>query len=108
LPNAYMGLSSTKSMSSGGDLHPRQKKVNKIKSQDAKREKEVAGKNKYLLPTWYQVSEDDHVIPPDAERMFAQRMNATTLSINSSHVAPVSHPDEIAQFILNATKGSTG
>jgi adenylate cyclase len=48
LPNAYMGLSSTKSMSSGGDLHPRQKKVNKIKSQDAKREKEVAGKNKYL------------------------------------------------------------
>jgi len=59
------------------------------------------------LPTWYQVSEDDHVIPPDAERMFAQRMNATTLSINSSHVAPVSHPDEIAQFILNATKGST-
>jgi adenylate cyclase len=43
-----MGLSSTKSMSSGGDLHPRQKKVNKIKSQDAKREKEVAGKNKYL------------------------------------------------------------
>jgi hypothetical protein len=48
-----------------------------------------------------------HVIPPDAERMFAQRMNATTLSINSGHVAAVSHPDEIAQFILNATKGST-
>ena len=60
------------------------------------------------LPTWYQVSEDDHVIPPDAERMFAQRMNATTLSINSSHVAPVSQPDEIAHFIFNATKGSTG
>jgi pimeloyl-ACP methyl ester carboxylesterase len=60
------------------------------------------------LPTWYQVSEDDRVIPPDAQRMFAQRMNATTLSINSSHIAPVSHPDEIAQLILNATKGSTG
>jgi pimeloyl-ACP methyl ester carboxylesterase len=60
------------------------------------------------LPTWYQVSEEDHVIPPDAERQFAQRMNATTLSINSSHVAPVSHPDEIAQFILNAARGSTG
>jgi pimeloyl-ACP methyl ester carboxylesterase len=60
------------------------------------------------LLTWYQISEDDHVIPPDAERMFAQRMNATILSLNSSHVAPVSQPDEIAQFILNATKGSTG
>jgi pimeloyl-ACP methyl ester carboxylesterase len=60
------------------------------------------------LPTWYQVSEADQVIPPDAERMFAERINATTLSINSSHVAALSHPDEIAQFILNATKGSTG
>jgi pimeloyl-ACP methyl ester carboxylesterase len=54
------------------------------------------------------VSEGDHIIPPDAERMFAQRMNATTLSINSSHVAPVSHPDEIAQLILDAARGSTG
>jgi adenylate cyclase len=34
-------------MPSAGDLHPSQKKVNKIKSQDAKRE-EVVGKNKYL------------------------------------------------------------
>jgi pimeloyl-ACP methyl ester carboxylesterase len=59
------------------------------------------------LPTWYQVSEDDRIIPPDGERQFAQRMNATTLSINSSHASPVSHPDEIAQLILNATKGTT-
>jgi pimeloyl-ACP methyl ester carboxylesterase len=60
------------------------------------------------LPTWFVVSENDRIIPPDAERMFAQRMNATTISLNSSHASLVSHPDEIAQFILNATKGSTG
>jgi pimeloyl-ACP methyl ester carboxylesterase len=60
------------------------------------------------LPTWFQVSEGDHIIPPDAERMFAQRMNATTISLDSSHASLVSHPDEIAQFILNAIKGSTG
>ena len=60
------------------------------------------------LPTWFQVSESDHIIPPDLERMFAQRMNATTISLDSSHASLVSHPDEIAQFILNATKGSTG
>jgi pimeloyl-ACP methyl ester carboxylesterase len=60
------------------------------------------------LPTWFEVSEGDHIIPPDAQRMFAQRMNATTISLNSSHASPVSHPDEIAQLILNATKGSTG
>jgi pimeloyl-ACP methyl ester carboxylesterase len=59
------------------------------------------------LPTWYQVSESDHIIPPDAERQFAAQMNATTISLNSSHASPVSHPDEIAQLILNATKGST-
>jgi len=59
------------------------------------------------LPTWYQVSEDDRVIPPDVERTFAEQMNATTLSLNSSHASLVSHPDEIAEFILNATKGST-
>lgn len=59
------------------------------------------------LPTWYQVSESDHMIPPDAERQFANRINATTISINSSHASLVSHPNEIAQFILNATRGST-
>ena len=56
------------------------------------------------LPTWYQVSENDHMIPPDAERMFAKQMNATTVSVPSSHASPVSHPNEIAQLILNATK----
>ena len=60
------------------------------------------------LPTWYQVSEADQVVPPDAERMFAERINATTLSLNSSHAAALSHPDEIAQLIINATKGSMG
>jgi pimeloyl-ACP methyl ester carboxylesterase len=56
------------------------------------------------LPTWYQVSENDHVIPPAVEHMFAKQMNATTISLPSSHASPVSHPNEIAQLILNATK----
>jgi len=60
------------------------------------------------LPSWFQVSESDHIIPPDAQRQFAQRMNATTISLNSSHASPVSHPDEIAQLILDAARGSTG
>ncbi|MFL6486534.1 MAG: alpha/beta fold hydrolase [Nitrososphaera sp.] len=59
-------------------------------------------------PTWFEVSEGDHIIPPDAQRMFAQRMNATTISLNSSHASLVSHPDEIAQLILDAARGSTG
>jgi hypothetical protein len=35
-------------------------------------------------------------------------MNATTISVNASHASLVSHPDEIAQLILDAAGGSTG
>jgi hypothetical protein len=37
----------------------------------------------------------------------AKQMNATTISLPSSHASLVSHPNEIAQLILNATKGVT-
>ena len=57
------------------------------------------------LPTWYQISTNDHMIPPDVQRMFAQRMNATTISLPASHSSYVSHQNEIADFILNAAKG---
>src|ERR671923_2323483 len=57
------------------------------------------------LPTWYQISDADRMIPPDVQRMFAEQMNATTLSLNTSHASYVSHPNEIAELILNATKG---
>src|SRR5215831_12854311 len=56
-------------------------------------------------PTWYQVSDNDRTIPPDIERMFAKQINATTISLPASHVSYISHPNEVAEFILNATKG---
>ena len=59
------------------------------------------------LPTWFEVSEGDRIIPPDVQRNFAKRMNATTINLNSSHASLVTHPDEIAELILNATKGVT-
>jgi pimeloyl-ACP methyl ester carboxylesterase len=59
------------------------------------------------LPTWYQISENDRLVPPDIQRFYSERMNATTLSLNSSHASLLSHPDEIAELILNATKRST-
>jgi pimeloyl-ACP methyl ester carboxylesterase len=60
------------------------------------------------LKTWYQVSDSDHMIPPDTQRMFAQRMNATTISIDTSHASYVAHPDEIAQLILDAAGAGGG
>ena len=57
------------------------------------------------IPSWYQISENDHSIPPSLQHFFAKQINATTISIPSSHASLISHPHEIAQLILNATKG---
>ena len=54
------------------------------------------------LPTWFLVATADEAIPPEAERQFAARMGATTIELASSHVAMVSHPDEVAQLIKTA------
>jgi pimeloyl-ACP methyl ester carboxylesterase len=51
------------------------------------------------LPSWYLVATEDQTIPPDAQRQFASRMGATTIEIPSSHVAMVSHPDEVTELI---------
>jgi pimeloyl-ACP methyl ester carboxylesterase len=57
-------------------------------------------------PSWYLVATDDQAIPPDAERQFAQRMGATTIEVPSSHVAMVSHPDEVAQLVQSAAESA--
>jgi pimeloyl-ACP methyl ester carboxylesterase len=57
------------------------------------------------LPSWYLVATNDEAIPPDAERLFASRMGATTIEVPSSHVAMVSHPDEVTQLIKTAAGG---
>jgi pimeloyl-ACP methyl ester carboxylesterase len=60
------------------------------------------------LPTWFLVATADEAIPPDAERLFAQRMGATTIEVDSGHVAMVSHPTETADLILTAAKATAG
>jgi pimeloyl-ACP methyl ester carboxylesterase len=53
-------------------------------------------------PSWYLVATNDEAIPPEAERMFAQRMGARTVEVPASHVAMVSHPGEVADLIKAA------
>ena len=55
-------------------------------------------------PTWFLVAANDEAIPPAAERQFAQRMGATTVEIESGHVAMVTHPDEVTQLITKAAE----
>jgi len=55
-------------------------------------------------PCWFLVASEDEAIPPDAERQFAKRMGATTSEVPSGHLAMVSHPGEVADFIETAAK----
>ena len=54
------------------------------------------------LPSWFLVADGDQAIPPDAERLFAKRMGATTVEIATNHVAMVSHPEDVLHLIANA------
>ena len=60
------------------------------------------------FPSWYLVAENDEAIPPDAERAWAQRMGATTVEVASSHVAMVSHPDEVVKLVGAAVEALSG
>ena len=53
-------------------------------------------------PTWYMGAGSDRSINPIQERMMAKRANATTVEVNSSHVAYMSHPKEAAKLIEDA------
>jgi pimeloyl-ACP methyl ester carboxylesterase len=56
------------------------------------------------LPSWFLVATEDQAIPPDGERLFARRMGATTVEISTSHVAMVSHPDDVVKLIQTAAE----
>lgn len=55
-------------------------------------------------PTFYAISAKDQMISPQAEAMFAQRMNAQTVTLQSSHASPLSHPAEVAALIERAAQ----
>ena len=56
----------------------------------------------HTKPSWYAVSKNDETTSPDLERFLANRMHATTVELDSSHVSLISHPKEIANLILQA------
>jgi len=55
-------------------------------------------------PSWYLVANGDQAIPPDAERMFASRMGATTTEVASGHLAMISQPHAVAKLIKEAAE----
>jgi len=50
-------------------------------------------------PSWYLVSTEDKMIPPDAQRFMAKRAGATVSETAGSHAVYVSHPAPVAALI---------
>jgi pimeloyl-ACP methyl ester carboxylesterase len=59
------------------------------------------------IPSWYMVATNDEAIPPDAERLFAQRMGATVVEVESSHVPLASQPDAVTELIVTAAQAGS-
>jgi len=58
-------------------------------------------------PSWYLVTKDDRMIPPDAQRMMAKRAGATVVEENGSHAVYVSRPEIVAGLIAKAVSDLT-
>jgi pimeloyl-ACP methyl ester carboxylesterase len=54
------------------------------------------------VPSWYLVSEGDNSIPPALQHFMAERMKATTDTINGSHTAFIPHHRTATKFIKQA------
>jgi pimeloyl-ACP methyl ester carboxylesterase len=55
-------------------------------------------------PSWFVIADHDRVVLPTLQAMFAERMNATSITLSSSHVAMLSHPHAVASFIRRAAR----
>jgi len=56
-------------------------------------------------PSWYLVSTDDRMIPPDAQRAMSKRAGATVAEAKGSHAIYVSQPQVVAAIIVKAALG---
>src|SRR6266852_3647890 len=47
-------------------------------------------------PSWYLLTTEDRMLPPDAQRLMSKRAGATVVEVKSSHAVYVSHPQVVA------------
>src|SRR5262245_13607343 len=52
--------------------------------------------------SWYLVSTDDRMIPPDAQRAMSKRAGSTVVEAKGSHAVYVSQPKAVAEIIMKA------
>jgi pimeloyl-ACP methyl ester carboxylesterase len=61
----------------------------------------AAWKNK---PNYYIVAAKDRMIAPELQQVFAKKLNATTTTLQTSHVPMVSQPAKVAEVIIAAAQ----
>ena len=64
---------------------------------------EAAWKTK---PSWYLLTTEDKMLPPEAQRLMSKRAGATVVEVKSSHAVYVSHPQAVAHIIEEAARGA--
>ena len=57
-------------------------------------------------PSWYLLTTEDRMIPPDAQRQMSKRAGATVVEVKGSHAVYVSQPQAVAHIIEAAAKGA--
>jgi pimeloyl-ACP methyl ester carboxylesterase len=57
-------------------------------------------------PSWYLVTTEDRMIPPDAQRLMSKRVGATVVEVKGSHAVYVSQPQAVSLLIEKAAKGA--
>jgi pimeloyl-ACP methyl ester carboxylesterase len=53
-------------------------------------------------PSWFVIASNDRAIAPEQEISTAKRMGAKTLTLASSHLPMLSHPQQVADFVIQA------
>ncbi|MFJ4833440.1 alpha/beta fold hydrolase [Streptomyces sp. NPDC088747] len=56
------------------------------------------------IPSWALIAKQDRTLGADLERFEARRANASTVEINSSHAALISHPTAVTDLIVTAAR----
>jgi pimeloyl-ACP methyl ester carboxylesterase len=57
-------------------------------------------------PSWYLLTTEDRMIPPDAQRQMSKRAGATVVEVKGSHAIYVSQPQAVALLIEKAARGA--
>jgi pimeloyl-ACP methyl ester carboxylesterase len=57
-------------------------------------------------PSWYFVTTEDKMIPPDAQRAMSKRAGSTVVEVKGSHAIYVSQPGAVAKLIEEAARGA--